>query len=1168
MSKIRRFLPLLLILIIPLILQIIWFKDGNIMGVGESGLPFYDAKINFEINKDAWAKYTLGHPTNISAASAPTYLFISTLQQIGFPNYLIQAGVFGLTMIVSGLSVFFLTKHLFPDTQQEVMLLATLLYWFNPFALVNIWNRFLNNHIIFYAFLPVALLLFLKGIQANKLIYILLFGVISTLFSYAETSIAFDILLWLTLAYTAIFYIFIIKNWGERVNILKVFSLFLGFWILINLWWISQVVSYVGLGSFAEVQSTSFSTINNYETFTTLSTKLGKLTDILQLYHGTFFNDEQAPLWKKMYTLSPATLIGFAISLIFFIPILFKNNNRSVLFLGGLLILGVILTKGNNQPFGEVLEWLFLHLIFLQPFRNPFEKFGFLLPLATAPLFAIGSLFIMQRIPAFFGKMFYVILILWVVVFWGFPFWTSKVFTSNESLTDGSKVDYQVSVSSYYKDAKKWLESQNQNFRLIALPIGGEGITYNWEKNYSGVELTNQLLPYTAVSFRTNIPFYENISRNIEQKFLTENGFNAMMDILNAKYIMLRSDIDWRLRDMRDPFTIDAKLKEKEKQGEIKKVADFGEISFWENNQWQDRQVYIANSLNLVSSNKNIPEIQDPQVAAAFVPRKFLGLIPQELKGKEIIYPQNNFFLNHKQQPVFEIRQDIFPHVSRLPSSGPIYNIVLIREKLNIDFVKGMEDRFELQIITLGKRIVEAKLESERGGGEGLTKALQGYEELLLPTLNLFRELNLTRDNAITQFDAYLYFSKHLYVLNEIKNSFPAGREMQRRLEKTIALVEENLVDFDIVPKSGFLEQPGFDINNRIIYKFEVPEDEEYELLWGKKLFAGYYNVHIGDKILLQIDNQVSPKEVHLNKEGYATFGKVQLNSGIHEIGMNMPTGVNLVEVPEELNLQVDHGEKRLVFQINNYDMYAGYTLSFNYWIKKGIGIKFAVEENNARIEDGKIILRTSKVIGPDPEVYDFAPKEFIGGFDVSPGSDHANLVLSVNPWNNCKEIFNIEGKERCNQEAFRRPYDKTTDVDVSNIFVSRTFTDEPMLIKTNKLQASTKKAEVEYQKLNNAEYLVHIKNAQKPFIFILSELFDPNWKLYTLDDQEISTTHFLANGYANGWIIYKEGDYEVKVKFMPQQILEIAQKVSLTIFLFSLFLIFFLIGKKYVKNL
>ncbi len=105
---------LLILLIIPTILVSVWFREGYIMGTGESGLPFYDLKLEFNNFHTSWANFALGHPSNIVLASKETYHVLSLVQDLGIPAFLIQAVFFWLVFIISGVSIFLLANFFFP----------------------------------------------------------------------------------------------------------------------------------------------------------------------------------------------------------------------------------------------------------------------------------------------------------------------------------------------------------------------------------------------------------------------------------------------------------------------------------------------------------------------------------------------------------------------------------------------------------------------------------------------------------------------------------------------------------------------------------------------------------------------------------------------------------------------------------------------------------------------------------------------------------------------------------------------------------------------------------------------------------------------------------------------------------------------------------------------
>lgn len=85
----------------------------------------------------------------------------------------------------------------------------------------------------------------------------------------------------------------------------------------------------------------------------------------------------------------------------------------------------------------------------------------------------------------------------------------------------------------------------------------------------------------------------------------------------------------------------------------------------------------------------------------------------------------------------------------------------------------------------------------------------------------------------------------------------------------------------------------------------------------------------------------------------------------------------------------------------------------------------------------------------------------------------------------------------------------------------------------------------IRYEKVNPAFYKVKIDRGQRVTDLTFLTLYNPNWQLL-LNGEEIGE-HFKVFGYANGWRIYKEGEYEVWLKYKPQELVLTATKISIT---------------------
>lgn len=1164
---IRYNLPVLIILLIPTILIFLWFREGNIMGTGESGLPFYNLQLQLDINKDAWAKYTLGHPTNIGIAAKPTYWFLAQLQNIGIPSFLIQAVFFWLVLITSGLGIYLLTKELFSKLEEKYLILAALFYWFNPFALVNVWNRFLNNYLVFYALLPIALFLFLRGIIRGKYIFAIYIGLISTVFSYALTSIAFNILLWLVLLYTAIFYLFFKEQ--SKLFVIKFFVLSLLFFSLINFWWISQVLNYVTVGGFSAVTATSFTSQNNYSTLLSLSERLGNLTDLFRLRHGDFFDNEDLS-WGNTYNFPALVLAEFLIVGIILLPLIFKRKlNQSALFFGGLFFIGLFFAKGSNPPFGEIFDKIFLTFSFIQVFRNPFEKFGFLLPLAAVPLFGYGTTLLLTSLKGVWNRLGYTIILIWLVAVWGFPFWSSLVFTSIDKTTDNQNIEYQVKVPGYYKELDDWLKIQDKDFRLAVLPIGEEGITYLWDKNYSGVELSNQLLSKTSVSFNTNIPFYDEVSNSLERSFLTKDDFSKIMKVLDARYIVFRPDIDWNVRRMRDSKTINERLQSLERGGKLKKINQFGQLSLWEYPNWQENKLYVADRLVNVSGPGSLDDMLNIQDFGQPVLNNLGNIIDDpSLVKANIIHPSYVFTLGSREiSEGFRIGGEIIFPAIRFSPKDRFYSLILLKEQIELSLLKGENSKIVKQISYLGKRLVEAQRESESGNVEGVRLALAGYSKQFDKLTQDISVINLSdpKDLYLAQEELYKIFEKHFAILDKLKNQSQKNVSLLSDVSKKI---KDRLIQTGVIPYFGFLEKSNYPIEGRIVYQFYVETNGEYELLLDSKNWEKYYKISPKEPFRIQFDNELILRNGGIRDNGLVSYGTFYLTSGKHEIAWNTPPEKNLIEVPSEMTLEVSDGVLEKTIPVKDFDPYLTYFLSLDYLIKKGSGVEVRLEQSNDRIKDGELEPRFAKMLGPDGDGYYFDTNNYSAYFSPSVTADSAKLVFRVIPWNNCINVYWHSGKEKCKNKDFRQPYNRITEVVVKNISLVKVITEEPILIRQEKDSKSESTVlEIQFSKVSNVEYTVKVENAKNPYILVLNELFDPGWKVLDKNLKDVGEKHFLANTYANGWIVNELGSYDLTIKFIPQEWLFKGEIISLLTFVGGITFVLWRFWRSYGKK-
>ncbi len=234
------------ILFIAGLFPILWFRQGSILAYGDDFPLYLNAHKVFAAGPYLWSTDYLGYAT-----PAPAYLlyqysgaFLSTL---GLSISQIQIAMKVFLFLVAGLSMFYLTKKIYPQYRFAAFI-AGFFYLFNFFVLLDVNNI---GFIWTYAFLPLLLALFFTAIAAtyqqdkkaaNK--HIIYFAIVSVVaFSFASINPANVALLIIGLAVLTIY--FLVKYRNQLRPLLLSLGKIVGATLSLNLWWLIPV-----LGSF------------------------------------------------------------------------------------------------------------------------------------------------------------------------------------------------------------------------------------------------------------------------------------------------------------------------------------------------------------------------------------------------------------------------------------------------------------------------------------------------------------------------------------------------------------------------------------------------------------------------------------------------------------------------------------------------------------------------------------------------------------------------------------------------------------------------------------------------------------------------------------------------------------------------------------------------------
>jgi hypothetical protein len=90
---------------------------------------------------------------------------------------------------------------------------------------------------------------------------------------------------------------------------------------------------------------------------------------------------------------------------------------------------------------------------------------------------------------------------------------------------------------------------------------------------------------------------------------------------------------------------------------------------------------------------------------------------------------------------------------------------------------------------------------------------------------------------------------------------------------------------------------------------------------------------------------------------------------------------------------------------------------------------------------------------------------------------------------------------------------------------------------------------ELSFARMNPTLYKLKVLGASHPFFLIFSETYSPLWKAYANNSPIKEGSHFIANGYANGWYVDRLGSYDITLEFEPQRYVAYGVAISVVAF-------------------
>jgi len=394
MKKIIKYAPFLVILLV----FINWFISNEIVG-GDWPYFFRETVINFSVFPPAWAPFFGNGLGGMSPSYfLDQYLYLSVFISLHILQIPWEVGYkffwFGGFIFLSIFSSLYLYKTVYEKVRMWQLAFCALLYTTNTYILMVVGGGQMGIALA-YAIAPLVLAFFIKLTRSisssNKN-----FGLPIVTGLVLSVQVMFDPrIVYLTMIAVGVYYVFCIKYYTSKKNLLNTLYLLLntaiplGIVLLLHASWILPLLVFkynpvVDLGS----------AIPTLEGLKFLS--FADFSQAFSLLHPNWPEN----IFGKVYFMRPEFIILpiLAYSSLLFLNSKLKNqtnnNNMVILFFAVLGLFGAFLAKGLNPPFEEINIWMFRYVPGIGMFRDP-TKFYLLIALSYSMLipFSLYSIY-------------------------------------------------------------------------------------------------------------------------------------------------------------------------------------------------------------------------------------------------------------------------------------------------------------------------------------------------------------------------------------------------------------------------------------------------------------------------------------------------------------------------------------------------------------------------------------------------------------------------------------------------------------------------------------------------------------------------------------------------------------------------------------------------------
>ena len=772
------------------------------------------------------------------------------------------------------------------------------------------------------------------------------------------------------------------------------------------------------------------------------------------------------------------------------------RQKKVIGFFGLVLVISMFFVAGSHPPLGFIYELLFQYLPGFSILRSPYFKFGasLIFSISVLMVFTVSRLSEKVKIPSA------AVAVLAITIWLSYHY---ILFQKDTIFSWQKGYSTKLEIPEYLTSFRDWFLQEKSEGRILLLPPLNNiwrNDAYTW--GYWSLSTLPSLITRASILANDSslLPeekaWLDKLYLAIGEK--NEQRVYELMARLGIDFILLRMDV---LADGSWSATSQPKIYKEAIADfvQITKVQTFGEWELYRLDEGYLPKFTTMAELSVIPSQHS------------YLGREFLDkghFVFKDISEKVSTFSSSELKVYECQSCALERKTALesLPRVTILPNS-PLYYLKVLKERKTLleattpsskaDAYLGFVLRRAAEIKTmldfgLEERYIQEALESMNSYLEILyeitlsTSTPESYErarvllDLINPVKKNFREYVSTRDFGEKSEKLRQGILDILWQIFKLESYYPILSERDRFEKEKIYSIEAARDDFFIATST-------------------LPQDSSGIPLFPQQIIYSSQGV---DKQLFITERNTA----------WTKFELANDINGSGNIMLRFPKLPNLLTV-ERTSIEQSPTGTRACYagKINNFDKNKRYLVKVKV-TKKDQSLRLFFKETSRQKGRGNFIFGEDEV-------------------DVDP-------ILTYEPFSHIyypSAVAVFSNVYLCSGNKELPVVDK---IEIHEIF-------SPIIVSTKESATIQKKdVVINYEKINPASYLVTVKAAEEPFILFFNERYHPMWRLLEkgssgelLNYQFANENHFIIDGYANGWVINKKGDFDLVLEFLPQKL-------------------------------